>query len=166
MHGFTTVNHVLSELGRRNSIAGLRLSAESTIGLCLKDGVEVDFEYDSQRNRLYLYTAILPLPKDTAARLKLCEAMLELNCLEKGIPCGSLSIHRQHEAAICQLSLAVDGLTAPPLEKALRELLLCRNSMATALGRILNGQAEVKPAADKPNKASASLLAMRIPLRK
>lgn len=166
MRDFATVNNVLSELGRRHSIAGLRLSAESTIGLCLKDGVEVDFEYDSQRNRLYLHTIILPLPKDDMERWKLCEAMLELNCLEKGIPCGSLAIHRQREAAICQLSLAIDGLTASLLEKALRELLLCRNSMATALGRILNVQDKVKPVANKLNKASSSLLAMRPPLRK
>ena len=39
---------------------------------------------------------------------------------------------------MCQLSLTVEGLTVPMLEKALRELLLCRNNMATALGRILN----------------------------
>ena len=166
MHDFTIVNNVLSELGRRNSIAGLRLSTASTIGLCLKDGVEVDFEYDSRRNRLYLYTTILPLPKDDMARLRLCEAMLELNCLEKGLPCGSLSIHRQHEAAMCQLSLTVEGLTVPMLEKALRELLLCRNNMATALGRILNDHAEVKPAANKQNKASVSSPAMRIRLKK
>lgn len=166
MRDFTTVDNVLSELGRRNSIAGLRLGTASTIGLCLKDGVEVDFEYDSQRNRLYLYTTILPLPKDAMARLRLCEAMLELNCLEQGLPCGSLSIHQQHEAAICQLGLAVDGLTASLLENALRELLLCRNSMVTALGRILNNHADIKPAANKQNQASVSSPAMRIRLRK
>ena len=46
------------------------------------------------------------------------------------------------------------------LENALRDL--CRNNMTTALGRILNKQAEIKSAANKPNKASASLLAMRL----
>ena len=166
MRDFTTVNNVLAELGRRNSITGLRLGTASTVGLCLKDGVEVDFEYDSQRNRLYLYTTILPLPKDDVARLRLCEAMLELNCLEQGFPCGALSIHRQHEAAICHLGLTVDGLTAPLLENALRELLLCRNSMATALGHILNDHADVKPAANKQNKAFISSPAMRIRLMK
>ena len=48
------------------------------------------------------------------------------------------------------------------LENALRELLLCRTSMVAALGRILNDHADVKPVVNKPNKVSASLLAMRL----
>lgn len=160
MRDFATINNVLSELGRRHSIAGLRLSAEATIGLCLKDGVEVDFEYDYRRHRLYIYTIALPLPKDNTARLKLCDAMLELNCLEKGLPCGSLSIHRQREAAICQLGLPVTGLTPAILENSLRELLLCRHDMAITLARILDDQADAKPAANR--QSALSLLAKRV----
>lgn len=159
MRDFATVNNVLSELGRRNNIANLRLSAQATIGLCLKDGGEVDFEYDPSRNRLYIYTTVLSLPKDDAERLKLYEAMLELNCLDKGLPCGSLSIHRQREAAICQLGLPVAGLTSTMLENSLRELLLCRHSMATTLARMLSADAGAKP--DTNRQSTMSLLAKR-----
>lgn len=160
MRDFATINNVLSELGRRNGIADLRLSAQATVGLCLKDGVEVDFEYDGRRDRLYIYTSILPLPKDDRARLKLCDAMLELNCLEKGLPCGSLSIHRQRDAAICQLGLPVTGLTSTMLENSVRELLLCRRSMATTLARILDADADIKPATQR--ESTMSMLSRRV----
>jgi len=160
MRDFTTVNNVLSELGRRHGIDGLRLSAESTVGLCLKDGIEVDFEYDDRRNRMYIYTTILALPKEDTERLKLFDAMLELNCLEKGLPCGSLSIHRQRDAAICQLGLPVTGLTSSMLENSLRELLTCRDIMETTLGRILKEHADIK-ARHTHKQSTMSLLGKR-----
>lgn len=159
MRDFATVNNALSEMAQRNSIANLRLGAEATVGLCLADGVEVDFEYDGERNRLYIYSTIAPLPKDERERLKMCEAMLELNCLEKELACGALSIHRQREAAICQLGLPAAGLSSTLLEKSLRELLSFRRSMANALACQVSADDDAKSAARR--HSTMSLLAKR-----
>jgi hypothetical protein len=159
MHDLLTVNDVLSELGRRHSIANLRLGGEGTVGLCLKDGAEVDFEYDGRSNRLHLYTDVLPLPKEGRERLQLCEAMLELNCLEKGLSRGSLAIHRQRETVICQIGLPVTGLSCAILEDALGALLRCRRSLAAAPVRVMSADAGANAAGNR--QSTVSLLAMR-----
>lgn len=135
---------IFTELGQRHGIDGLTLGPQSTLGLRLKDGTEVGFEYDGRRSCLHIYSIVAPLPKDKAKRLMLLDTMLELNCLEQGVSCGSLAIHRQRDTAICQMKIPLEALTASALENMLHELLACRRECAAQFERTLSSPFDKK----------------------
>lgn len=161
MHEIDNLNCLLAELGMHYAIAGLRLDAAATVGLCLKDGTELDLEYDAGRGRLHAYTPVMPIPRNEAQRLALFEAMLDFNCLQRETGSATLAVHRQREMAICQIWLTAADLQLATLDHALNDLLACRENIARRLNQSVHAAKAPGIATVARGACAATLLAAR-----
>lgn len=120
MRDIQKLERLVQELGGRYSIANLKMPTHGAVGLRLKDGTELYLEHDGDAGMLYAYTPVVPVPGDATARLKLFEKMLQLNYLDCGTGCGTLSVHGG--TAILHVRLKIADLLFDAFDRTLQDL--------------------------------------------
>src|SRR4051794_26763497 len=120
MSDIQKLERLIQELGDRYSIANLSMPAHGAVGLRLKDGLELYLEHDDAQGVLYAYTPVMPVPGDETARLKMFEKLLQLNYLDCGSGCGTLSV--QDGSAMLHARLKVAELQFETFDRVLHDL--------------------------------------------
>ncbi|HWX13244.1 MAG TPA: CesT family type III secretion system chaperone [Trinickia sp.] len=119
----------LELLGERNNIVGLTLEANGCAGIEVRDGRKVFVKLDRERDRVFLYLALLPLH---AVDLAVLQRGMELNLLEAGTEGGVLSLSRHIDALVYHTSIAGSQVDATRLQDAM-EALLANGELLTHL---------------------------------
>jgi hypothetical protein len=123
------LNAVLEEVGRLDGIEGLRLAADGTGGMELKNGVKVLFEYVQESGRLFLYTPLTKVPEEERQRCALFGALLSRNFLELGNGRGSLAVFEHTAQVVYQVGLEAAQVDAQRLDRAIDALLRSRSEI-------------------------------------
>jgi hypothetical protein len=127
------LNAMLEEVGRLDGIPGLRLAADGTGGIELKNGIKVLFEYVQDGGRLFIYTPLMKVPQDERQRCALFGAMLNRNFLELGTGRGTLAMFDHTAQMVYQVGLEVAQLDMQRLDRAIDALLQCRSEIVHGL---------------------------------
>lgn len=136
MHLTHQLNCLLSELGARHQIPNMLLAANGTLCVKLKEGAaELTFEFVNSSNAFFASTVLAEMPADTASRLALFKAMLDLNCLGLGTEGGILSLCRQSNRILYQKEIPLAGLDIETLDKTLDQVLATSVRLARILKR-------------------------------
>ena len=158
MDDIDRINALLSDIGRRHEISQLRLAADGTVCLRLNSHIELNLEYVSGSKKLFAYYSVMTLPHDNAARLRLYEAMLDLNCLQLGSGHGVLAIDRIGGRALCQAGIDVDKLDLDVLDRMLRDLVMQKEEIVRKLDDALGITSNEMPSPALPVVHRRSLL--------
>ncbi|WP_171013812.1 CesT family type III secretion system chaperone [Chitinivorax sp. B] len=115
MHNEKKVRDCLEDMGNRNGIAGLRLEADGSTGLALKNGKHLYFRYLAGQNKLFFYSTLtLWQPRDG---MEVIQQAMSMNCLESGTEGGVISWSMFQQALLLQASIAVDLVSVTRLEQ-------------------------------------------------
>jgi hypothetical protein len=120
MSGECRLIESLEQLGERNDIVGLTLEPNGCAGIEVKDGRRVFVRLDRERDRVFVYRALLPLHAVDAAIL---QRGMELNLLEAGTDGGVLSLSRTMDALIYHTSISGSRVDASGLQDAMEAVL-------------------------------------------
>jgi hypothetical protein len=114
------LNRLLDDVGRWDGIAGLRLAADGTGGLQLKNGLRVFFEYAEQSDCLCIYTPVLPIPAHESERMRLYDAILRRVFLHHAAGSVAVAAHLEHVVfQVCLHAEDLDTLDAQRLDQAI-----------------------------------------------
>ena len=132
MDSQSLLRECVEQLGKRNDIAGLTLDARGNSGIEVRDGRRAFLKLDQERNRVFVYRALLPLHAVDAAVLRRCMA---LNLLEGGTDGGVLSLSDRMDAIVYHSSIAGDQIDVDLLQDAMEALLTNGERVAQSLAR-------------------------------
>src|ERR1700737_4192283 len=110
----------IEQLGVRNDIVGLTLEPNGCAGIEVGDGRRVFVKLDRERDRVFVYRALLPPHAVGAALL---QRGLELNLLEAGTEGGVLSLSQMMGALVYHTGIAGSRIDAARLQDAMEAVL-------------------------------------------
>jgi Tir chaperone protein (CesT) family len=120
MNGERRLIESLEQLGERNNIAGLTLEPNGCAGIESNDGRRIFVKFDRERDRVFVYQALLPLHAVDASVL---QRGMELNLLEAGTEGGVLSLSQMLGALVYHTSIAGSRIDAERLQDAMEAVL-------------------------------------------
>ncbi|MEA3121618.1 MAG: hypothetical protein QOH33_1173 [Paraburkholderia sp.] len=110
----------LEKLGERNNIVGLTLEPNGCAGIETSDGRRVFVRLDRERDRVFVYRALLPLHAVDSAVL---QRGMELNLLEAGTDGGVLSVSKMLGSLVYHTSIEGSQIDATRLQDAMEAVL-------------------------------------------
>jgi hypothetical protein len=120
MNGERRLIESLEQLGERNNIVGLTLEPNGCAGIETSDGRRVFVKLDRERDRVFVYRALLPLHAVDASVL---QRGMELNLLEAGTEGGVLSLSQMLGALVYHTSITGSRVDAAHLQDAMEAVL-------------------------------------------
>lgn len=84
------VKQALREVAQHHGMTDAHLNPYEGLGLELHDGQEICLEYVADRHKLFIYTPLMELVRDTVKRQAMLEVALQMNCLESGAASSAL----------------------------------------------------------------------------
>ena len=120
----------IEQLGVRNDIVGLTLEPNGCAGIEVGDGRRVFVKLDRERDRVFVYRALLPLHAVDAALL---QRGMELNLLEAGTEGGVLSLSQMMGALVYHTGIAGSRIDAARLQDAMEAVLANGERLAQLL---------------------------------
>lgn len=135
------LSRILEEVGKRDGIEGLRFGHDDTAALDLTSGKKVHFEYQEGAASLVLYVPLLDLPRDPERRLACLEHMLDRNFLKLKTGQGELSLMRESDQAVYQITLQAAALDVDRLDRSIDEILKQYDTCRSALEKTISATA-------------------------